>query len=148
MSTIEAVKELRRHTGESQQIFATRLGLSVRAISNYETKRPPTGRALVALAHAAAEAGRHDLAYVFTRALMQELDARRLRLGLFSSDATGQDPAGFMLLCFEGRDAKNFARGFFETFGRYLYGNPEERRRAEKLLQDFNNAALWEWRAQ
>ena len=38
---IDAVKGLRAHFGESQQAFATRFGLSIRSVANYEKNRKP-----------------------------------------------------------------------------------------------------------
>jgi len=146
MNLIESTKELRKYIGESQQAFATRLGLSIRALANYEKDRAPTGKALAALAHTAAEAGRHDLSYEFMRALAHELGLSKLKLGLFSSEPASKNPTGYMLVTFEGRNAQDYARAFFETFGRYAYGGVDEKRRAGKLLQDFNIAALQEWR--
>jgi transcriptional regulator with XRE-family HTH domain len=69
----EAVRSLRQHIGESQQAFATRLGLSIRAIANYEAGRRPTGYALRALEAAAQDADRPELAAVFRAALADEL---------------------------------------------------------------------------
>jgi hypothetical protein len=51
-----------------------------------------------------------------------------------------------MLVTFRGPEAQDYAQAFFETFGRFLYGTPEERERARGLLQQFNQAALREWR--
>ena len=147
MSLTEAVRELRKHLSESQQAFATRLGLSIRALANYEKDRAPTGKALAALAHTAAEAGRHDLSYEFMRALARELGLSKLKLGLFSNEPASKNPTGYMLVTFEGRNAQDYVRAFFETFGRYAYGNADEKRRAGKLLQDFNSTALQEWRS-
>lgn len=69
----QAVTELRRRLGDSQQAFATRLGLSIRAIGNYEKDRNPTGRALAQLERAATDAGHSDLAARFRDALADEL---------------------------------------------------------------------------
>jgi transcriptional regulator with XRE-family HTH domain len=148
MRLSEGVRELRRHLGESQQAFSNRLGLSISAVVKYEGGREPTGRALAQLAHTAAEAGRHDLAYLFTQALVRELGLERLQLGIFSAPAMPkEDSPGTMLTTFRGPEAQNYARAFFETFGRFLYGTAEERDRARCLLQQFNQAALREWRA-
>jgi transcriptional regulator with XRE-family HTH domain len=68
-----AVKKLREHVGESQQAFATRLGMSIRAIANYEKDREPTGRALVQLMKLADESGRPDLARVFQEVISKQL---------------------------------------------------------------------------
>jgi len=37
-----AIKKLRESLGESQQSFATRLGISIRGLANYETSRVPS----------------------------------------------------------------------------------------------------------
>jgi transcriptional regulator with XRE-family HTH domain len=142
-----AVRELRAHLGESQQAFSNRLGLSMATIVKYEAGREPTGRALAQLAHAAAEAGRHDLAYLFGRALVKELRLERLQLGIFSAPASPrEDSPGVMVITFRGREAQNYARAFFETFGRLLFGTHEEQKRARQLLARFHDAALKEWR--
>lgn len=64
----EAVRELRKVYGESQQAFATRLGLSMRAVANYENKRNPDTRSLIRLTNAAREVGREDLIREFLSA--------------------------------------------------------------------------------
>lgn len=69
---ITAVKALRGSLGDSQQAFATRVGLSIRAIANYEKDRIPTGHALTALARAADAAGKPEFANVFWDELRQK----------------------------------------------------------------------------
>jgi len=49
-----AVKDLRSALSLSQQAFATQLGLSIRAVVNYEKDRVPTARALAQLERLAA----------------------------------------------------------------------------------------------
>jgi transcriptional regulator with XRE-family HTH domain len=72
--TIKAVRELRRRLGDSQQAFATRLGISIRAVGNYENSRvPKSARALSSLVRAAKAGGQPELAEVFGRALAVEL---------------------------------------------------------------------------
>jgi DNA-binding XRE family transcriptional regulator len=71
---VSAVRELRKALGDSQQAFATRLGMSVRAIANYETDRAPTGRALYKLEQLARANGRYELACQFARALATEME--------------------------------------------------------------------------
>ena len=68
-----AVRDLRAQYGETQQRFADRLKISLRALANYEADREPTGRALYQLSRAAREIGRIDLADAFSDALAQEL---------------------------------------------------------------------------
>jgi transcriptional regulator with XRE-family HTH domain len=73
MHVQEAVRELRVATGNSQQSFAQALGLSMRAIANYEKDRTPNSPALYRLAKLARQVGRPDLAQVFSSALSEEL---------------------------------------------------------------------------
>lgn len=73
MNLISAVRTLRQRLGESQQAFASRLGLSIRAIANYEKNRKPTGKALAALARVAQAAGEAELANQFLTALAEEM---------------------------------------------------------------------------
>jgi len=147
MNLSEAVKELRHQLGESQQAFSNRLGLSMAAIVKYEAGRAPTGKALAQLAHVAAEAGRHDLAYLFAAALIKELGLERLQVGIFSAPASPkEDSPGLMFVTFRGPEAQNYARSFFETFGRFLYGTPDEQKRGRAVLAQFHAAALREWR--
>lgn len=65
----EAVRELRRILGESQEEFAVRMGVTVRTIARWETVRPPKGfDTLTALSHLASKNDRHDLAMTFLHA--------------------------------------------------------------------------------
>jgi transcriptional regulator with XRE-family HTH domain len=73
MTLHEAVRKLRAFTEDSQQTFAQRLGLSLRAVANYEKDRSPNSPALYRLAKLARELGRTDLAQVFSAALSEEL---------------------------------------------------------------------------
>ena len=68
-----AVKELRRTLGLSQQVFATQLGLSIRAVVNYEKDRSPTARALAQLEQLASDSQHPELARIFRDALGSEL---------------------------------------------------------------------------
>src|SRR5689334_5702709 len=71
---VMAVRELRAALGDTLQAFATRLGMSISAIANYEGGRDPSGKALYKLERLAMAQGRHDLALVFARALAHEMD--------------------------------------------------------------------------
>jgi transcriptional regulator with XRE-family HTH domain len=68
-----AVKELRRALGLSQQAFATQLGLSIRAVVNYEKDRAPSARALFQLEKLASVNEHPEHARVFREALGSEL---------------------------------------------------------------------------
>ena len=72
MNLNQAVRKLRLTTGDTQQSFAQRLGLSMRAIANYEKDRVPNGPALYRLAKLARQVGRPDLAQIFSSALSEE----------------------------------------------------------------------------
>ena len=62
----EAIRELRREYNEAQQHFASRVGLSIASIANYEVGiREPDSGAAIKLARAAADVKRHDLQLVF-----------------------------------------------------------------------------------
>ena len=69
----DAVKELRKALSLSQQAFATKLGLSIRAIVNYEKDRAPTARALAQLEKLAADNDQPELARLFADALAGQL---------------------------------------------------------------------------
>lgn len=68
-----SVKDLRRALGLSQQAFATQLGLSIRAVVNYEKDRAPTARALAQLEQLASDSEHPELARIFRDALGNEL---------------------------------------------------------------------------
>lgn len=73
---ITSIKELRSRLKESQQAFANRLGISSRAVANYEAGRTPTRKVLWSLTMLASETGNPDLGDVFSgayRATMQRL---------------------------------------------------------------------------
>jgi len=80
----EAVRELRQHLGDNQQGFAVRLGLSVRAIANYEAGRAPEAAVLVTLLRLAKSAEQQHLALQFARQLVAALGLDRGELGLLT----------------------------------------------------------------
>ena len=66
MITSEAVRELRKALGESQQAFSNRLGLSLSSIAHYEGgHRSPEYVVAQRLFRLACEVGRQDLADFF-----------------------------------------------------------------------------------
>jgi transcriptional regulator with XRE-family HTH domain len=77
MNIHESVRDLRKALALSQQSFATELGMSIRAVVNYERDRAPSARALAQLEKLAAENEQPELARIFGDAL-----ARQLGLGL------------------------------------------------------------------
>jgi transcriptional regulator with XRE-family HTH domain len=66
MEISEAVKQLRQALGESQQAFASRLGLYISSVAHYEGgNRSPDYVVTLKLYRAAIDAGRKDLAGFF-----------------------------------------------------------------------------------
>ncbi len=137
---IDAVKGLRAHFGESQQAFATRFGLSIRSIANYERDRKPEGRVLALFAKAASDAKRGDLVGEFMLALGNDLGLSDIKGGVI--DFSPSDRRGHMLMQFDGYQAREYAQAFFETFGRFESGDVE----AESLLKNFTAEAKKTWR--
>jgi transcriptional regulator with XRE-family HTH domain len=72
-NTCESVKSLRHSLGLSQQAFATKLGLSIRAVVNYEKDRAPSAKALARLEKLATDNEEPALARIFRDALGKEL---------------------------------------------------------------------------
>ncbi len=73
---IEAIKELRAHTQQSQEQFAATIGVTLRTVARWEARTPPRGIVLLRLADAAAAAERGDLQLVFQQAEEAELALR------------------------------------------------------------------------
>src|ERR1700722_12714497 len=136
MNVNQAVRALRRSRRESQQAFATRLGLSISTIGNYERKRHPDTRSLILLTVAAREAGREDLVAVFSKAM----DDLGEELGIYS---IRDDNLQLTIL-------KEFAkRPLFITdvleqlikdLKRYNRETPEEIARLEALLDQYSSS--------
>jgi transcriptional regulator with XRE-family HTH domain len=68
-----AVRKLRLGLDDTQQSFATRLGMAIATVVRYEHNRPPSGRALAKLERVALESGFQEYAAVFRKALDEEL---------------------------------------------------------------------------
>jgi transcriptional regulator with XRE-family HTH domain len=128
------VRELRQHLGESQQAFATRLGLSIRAIANYEKDRRPTGMALLALARAAAAAGLGLLTDHFMSALMEELRLTELPFTWMELKHDGKDPHGIMLANVKGRRRAEYLMAFWDCLQELDSENLEHQARATERL--------------
>src|SRR5215813_4310445 len=71
-----AVKKLRAELGDTQAQFAERLGLSVRAVANYERNRAPNIEVLFDLGALAREVKKPALEQVFTQAVKKQLHGR------------------------------------------------------------------------
>jgi transcriptional regulator with XRE-family HTH domain len=74
MDVSTAVKRLRENTGLSQQAFATEMGLSIRAVANYEKDRTPEREVLVRFMVFAMKHNQPKLADIFSAATTKDLD--------------------------------------------------------------------------
>jgi transcriptional regulator with XRE-family HTH domain len=74
MDVSTAVKRLRESTGLSQQAFATEMGLSIRAVANYEKDRTPEREVLVRFMVFAMKHNQPKLADIFSAATTKDLD--------------------------------------------------------------------------
>ena len=81
-----AIREFRKSLGWSQQRFATELGISIRAVVNYEQQRMPSPKSLASLEMLAREHHHPELAYEFTQALGHQLGLGRVARGPLRSD--------------------------------------------------------------
>jgi hypothetical protein len=103
---LEGVKGLRSHFGDSQEVFAARLGLSKRTNVSYETYRRPTTAVFARFAKAASDQGRFDLVSEFIRALGTDLGLSDIK-GLVMPCAPGSHAEpGYLLAQFEGQQAR------------------------------------------
>jgi transcriptional regulator with XRE-family HTH domain len=71
----EAVKALRLALGDTQQEFATRLGIAISSAVRYESTRPPHGKMLGQLYRLALKNQHFAVASMFHQALIVELGA-------------------------------------------------------------------------
>jgi transcriptional regulator with XRE-family HTH domain len=74
MAIGEAIRELRKAYGLSQQAFATLFGMAIASIANYETgSRIPDGPAAVKLYRAAQQKKRDDLTDAFVEIIYESM---------------------------------------------------------------------------
>jgi transcriptional regulator with XRE-family HTH domain len=73
---VTAIKALRSRLDDSQQAFANRLGLSLRAVANYEDGRQPVPRVLTQFVNLASCHKFDDLARVFSSAYADAMKGR------------------------------------------------------------------------
>jgi transcriptional regulator with XRE-family HTH domain len=74
MTIAEAVAEMRKRMGDTQEQFAARLGYAVRSVARYESNRPPKGFVLIRFARIAYTNGFRDVAEVFLGAIREETE--------------------------------------------------------------------------
>ena len=110
MTVSEAVKALRERLHESQQAFATRLGISIRGLVNYEKYRAPPLVLLLKLAAVARDAGETELAYAFEWAFYDEV--AKATMGHRISYLLGVDDAKGLLLMTLGPGEFEYASAF------------------------------------
>jgi transcriptional regulator with XRE-family HTH domain len=136
MTLTEAVKALRGLLNESQQAFATRLGISIRGLVNYEKDRQPPLALLLKLAAIARDAGDEKLADVFQWAFYEAItDATKgHQISFLQEDERAGENAGLLLM--------TFAQGQFEYVSAFSTaikrmvdgGDAETRDKARKAL--------------
>ena len=102
MELTEAVKALRARLNESQQAFATRLGISIRGLANYEKERDTPLALLLKLAAVAREAGDEKLAEVFQWSFYEQIAAATQghRISFLQEDERAGENAGLLLMTF------------------------------------------------
>jgi transcriptional regulator with XRE-family HTH domain len=151
MDVATAIKKLRAQYGDSQQAFAARVGLSIRAIANYEKDRVPTLRLLAKLAQFARRADRQDLEGVFAESIAKQIglkdkflwsaDQKRGAKGSFMLSDVGDVSGAFLMLNVKDQDSAYFVRAFWFAMENYLYptSDPHEMSyaQAKGLLVDF-----------
>ena len=163
MNLATALRELRAHYGDSQHAFAARMGLSRRAIANYEKNRIPTLSVLAKLAQVAQEANRRDLDSTFVEAMGSQIGmkdiflfaadmgkeeahraftrlSRRLAAGRGLDAGAGTSKHGaFLMLNVRGLNSTACAYAFWRVMNTYLYptSDLDWNAQAEQLLIDF-----------
>jgi len=142
MKPSDAVRELRKHLGESQQAFSNRLGLSIATVVKYEAGREPTGKSLLALAQTAREAGRHDLASVFMRTLVHSLGLleHEYTLAWFDRESPHDPPHATLLLRRIGAEESAYLGAVFDAFAMLRSADPAIRERARRALSALRQA--------
>ena len=102
MELTEAVRLLRVEIGETQQTFATKLGISIRGLVNYEKTREPPLPLLLKLAAVAHEAGQKHLADLFESAFFRQISEaiRGHRIAFLRDAGTSDRETGLMMMNF------------------------------------------------
>lgn len=149
MNLIQAVRELREKLGDSQQAFATRLGISIRAVANYEKDRAPAMETLSTLSRVADQAGERELANVFLAELGRKLHLNTpgvMMAAQWDDDRTANHC--YLIVSGEGRPLVDFVHAAYETFARFMSSTTpvEVKTRAEELLTAFKESSNQAWR--
>lgn len=114
MEITEAVRALRLRLKESQQAFATRLGISIRGLVNYEKDREPPLALLLKLAAVARESGDANLADIFQWGFYEQITTamQGYRITFLQEDQRADENPGLLLM--------TFAQGQFEYASAFL----------------------------
>lgn len=114
MELTEAVRALRLRLKESQQAFATRLGISIRGLVNYEKDREPPLALLLKLAAVARESGDENLADIFQWGFYEQITTamQGYRIAFLQEDQRADENPGLLLM--------TFAHGQFEYASAFL----------------------------
>lgn len=106
---IQAIKDMREKLGESQVVFAERLGLSKRAVVNYEKDQRPTTAVLARLARAANEADMPEHALTFVTEI--GLDVGLMEINMLQ--VFGNESRGYLFAHYEGEQGHDRAMAFY-----------------------------------
>jgi DNA-binding transcriptional regulator YiaG len=130
------VKQLRAHFGQSQQAFASTLGLSIRAVANYESQaRRPEDRILALFAKTAADAGRDDLAFEFLHEMGLGLRLDEIRDGgIITWDSAKK--RGYLLVQLADEEAHHHAQAYYRA-SRGKFRDMETKAKGQELLNRF-----------
>jgi transcriptional regulator with XRE-family HTH domain len=139
MELTEAVKTLRGRLNESQQAFATRLGISIRGLVNYEKDRDPPLTLLLKLAAVARAVKDESLSELFQLAFFQQIAeaTHGHRVSFLHQEDGGGDNAGLLLTTF-GNGQLDYASAFLTALNRMRYEEDvATREEARKVLDRF-----------
>lgn len=144
MELTKAVKALRGRLNESQQAFATRLGISIRGLVNYEKDREPPLALLLKLAAVAREAGDEKLANVFQWAFYEQITTATQghRISFLQEDERAGGNSGLLLMTF-GPGQFEYASAFSTVLNRMRECEDVEMRdKARKALDRLVNSVF------
>jgi transcriptional regulator with XRE-family HTH domain len=137
---VGAVKALRHELGDSQQAFANRLGLSIRAIANYEKDRRPTGMALASLARAASDARKQELINTFMSALVEELGLQNISFRLMAGSIKDNALQGLIFAHLPDKESIEYGWAFWHDLEDLNSDDLERKARARERLVQFKDA--------
>jgi transcriptional regulator with XRE-family HTH domain len=144
----EAIRELRNKIGESQQVFATNLGISIRALTNYESRddaRTPPLEVLLNLATLATNAGHPDLARPFVHEFRQHLASTLIdqRIAFHMEEPPKGKPGpleGLLMLSARDHDEFLYTGAFFEAYTDFSSDDEGRRKRGKRILDALKDA--------